>query len=302
MFTIIVPGSSANLGPGFDSIGLAVSKYLTLDVYESETWYFEVASEMLKGVPTGKENMMYQVALKVAKQYGKELPPCHVVVRSEIPLARGLGSSASAIIAAIELANQLLGDIMTVEEKLRISCLLEGHPDNVAASLYGGLVVGVHDKSETYVIKAGVPTCELIALIPDFELKTEKARNVLPKELSYQTAIRGSAVSNVLIASLMQENYELAGKMMEEDVFHEPYRKIFLPQFDELRLFAKEQGAFAVTLSGAGPTLLVYVPEGESYTLSQKLEEAFSIYKAHPLQIDEQGVVVLKERLKKVIP
>lgn len=294
MFTIIVPGSSANLGPGFDSIGLAVSKYLTLDVYPSDTWHFESASDMLKGVPTGKENMMYQVAEQIAKHYGKELPPCRVVVHSEIPLARGLGSSASAIIAAIELANQLLGDVMTVEEKLRFSCLLEGHPDNVAASLYGGLIVGVHSEEETFVLQAGIPSFELIALIPDFELKTEEARGVLPKELPYATAIRGSAVSNVLLTALMQENYELAGKMMEEDVFHEPYRQTFLPHFTEIRSFVKEQGAFAMTLSGAGPTLLVFVPKGMSHEVSKKVEDTFSTYTAHPLQVDEKGVVVLK--------
>src|SRR5699024_4983560 len=143
MFTISVPGSSANVGPGFDSAGMAVGLYLTLTVTEADSWNFTHATDIVPPVADYKDHFIYRVAEKVAEWYDTSLTPCHVVMDSNIPLARGLGSSASAIIAGIELTNQLCKLNLSETEKLECAVKIEGHPDNVAAGLFGGLVVSV---------------------------------------------------------------------------------------------------------------------------------------------------------------
>lgn len=152
-FQITVPASTANLGPGFDSVGLALNRYLYLDVELAKEWNFTFLGEELQELKEVKDNLIYKVANDIATKYEKAMPACRVTMRSEIPLAKGMGSSASAIVAAIELANQALGLNLTLEQVVREASLIEGHPDNVAASVYGGLVVGTHSEQETFVMK-----------------------------------------------------------------------------------------------------------------------------------------------------
>src|SRR5690625_4449948 len=130
MFTITVPASSANIGPGFDSVGMAINRYLTLQVSENDKWEFIHKSSFLPNNSYYKDHLIYQVATKVANQFRKVLPPCKVIVRSNIPLARGLGSSASAVVAGIELANLLCELSLTKQEMLMNATEIEGHPDN----------------------------------------------------------------------------------------------------------------------------------------------------------------------------
>lgn len=145
---IKVPASSANLGPGFDSVGIAVDLFLTLEVEPNESWEFTTSNDELKQFPTNQEHFICKVAQKVAEKFGKTLTPCKVVMESQIPLARGLGSSAAAIIAGIELAD-LTGNLgLSKQQKLLFATQFEGHPDNVGASLYGGLVVGCYRQGE----------------------------------------------------------------------------------------------------------------------------------------------------------
>ena len=144
-FTISVPSSTANIGPGFDSAGMALNLYLVLHVEESDQWVFEHRSAMLPPTTEAKEHFIYQIAERTALLYNSVLPSCKVIVESEIPLARGLGSSASAAVAGIELANQLCKLELTQQEKLDCASEFEGHPDNAAAALLGGFVVTAQD-------------------------------------------------------------------------------------------------------------------------------------------------------------
>ncbi|MCM3714057.1 homoserine kinase [Halalkalibacter oceani] len=294
-FMIKVPGSSANLGPGFDSVGLAVNRYLTLNVKPADQWQFQSVSEELKDVPAGTDNLICQVALHVAAKLGKELPPCEVVMESDIPLARGLGSSAAAIVAGIELANQLMGEPLTADEKVRFASLWEGHPDNVAASVYGGLVIGTHTEEQTEVLFGGVPELDLILLVPSEELKTKKARGVLPDTLSYQQAVRGSSVANVLVAALLQGDWEKAGAMMTEDVFHHPYRKELVPHLEEVMTVAvKETEAYGAALSGAGPTMLCIAPYQRGQGIQDVLQRRFPDFQVELLKPASRGITVQK--------
>lgn len=287
--TIRVPASTANLGPGFDSVGLALNLYLTLEVELSNAWDFRTTSDELADLPTDSKHFICQVALGVAKKYGCVLPPCKVLIHSEIPLARGLGSSAAAIIAGIELADSVGKLSLTKEEKLIYATELEGHPDNVGASLYGGLVVGCYQQGEVNLLAFPNLNIEAVVVIPDEILLTKDARGVLPETFPYHKAVQASATANLLLAALLSENWELAGKMMERDLFHQPFRKPLIPLYEEIERAAKENGAFGVALSGAGPTLICFAEQGKGEKLAKVLQSHFMNMKVNELAIDKFG-------------
>ncbi|MFS0822226.1 homoserine kinase [Bacillus sp. 1P02SD] len=289
-FQIKVPASTANLGPGFDSLGLAVNRYLTLQVEPSNQWEFVPQSAEIADTPTNKENFIYQIAAKVATIFSCELPPCKVYVNSNIPLARGLGSSAAAIIAAIELVNELCHLQLTNQQKLELACDVEGHPDNVGASLYGGLVIGSHRGSEdTDLIHVSDVSFDMVVVIPPYELKTKDARSVLPTELSYQDAVKASSISNVMVAAILTKNLELMGKMMELDLFHQAYRAKLIPEFNSIHRAAKRAGAFGVAISGAGPTVICFIENGRGKQLKADLSLEFEGYQVEEVSIEKNG-------------
>lgn len=271
-----VPGSTSNLGAGFDSLGLAVDRYLTLTAWESSEWHFEQKSLCLTGLPEGKSNLIYQTAAFVAAEVNRPLPGCHVEVSSELPLARGLGSSAAAIVAGIELADRLLDLGWSKQEKFHFACRLENHSDNVAASLFGGLVVTSQFKDQKRFLKACVPSVEMVIIVPPYELKTSEARQVLPRELPFETAVAGSGIANVMLTAILQNNWELAGELMEEDVFHQPYRAPLVPDLEQKVLQAKKAGAYGAALSGAGPAVAAFASAGSSRHVAARLSEKFS--------------------------
>ncbi|HHY20967.1 MAG TPA: homoserine kinase [Bacilli bacterium] len=295
MLKITVPASSANLGPGFDSIGLAVNRHLVLRVTKAEEWLFTSKSKELANVPSGKDNLIYAVAAHVAELHKQTLPPRQVVMESDIPLARGLGSSAAAIVAGIELANQILHLQLSADEKVRIASLWEGHPDNVAPCVYGGLVVGYHSDERTDVVYCGVPEVDMVMLIPATELKTKDARNVLPETLEYKDAIRGSSIANVLVATVIQGKWDVAGEMMVRDLFHQPYRAALVPGLKEVMASIQADGGYGAALSGAGPSILCFAPIGTGKQLKEKLQSRYPDFEIEEIAPDANGIVV--ERL-----
>lgn len=250
---IKVPASSANLGPGFDSIGVAISLYLTIDVLEeTDHW---VVDHDLGDLPRDEKNMIVASALKVKP----DLAPRHLRVESDIPLAHGLGSSSSAIVGGIELADKLGGMHLAPHEKIELASQLEGHPDNVAPTILGSLVVGCKVNGHFTAVKAPVPPFAMIAYIPAYNLKTSDARAVLPKELSFKDAVQASAVANTAVAALFAQDYEKAGELIEADLFHERYRSKLVPELEIIRNVGHSHGAVATYLSGAGPTVMSLV-------------------------------------------
>lgn len=293
-FLIKVPASSANLGPGFDSVGIAVDLFLSLEVELNDKWEIRSLNEELNQFPTDESHFIIQVAKKTAEKVGKVLPACKAVMNSEIPLARGLGSSAAAIIAGIELAD-LAGELaLTRQEKLEIATVMEGHPDNVGASLYGGLVVGCYQNHQVDLIPFRALSFEMVAMIPKETLLTKVSREVLPDQFSYKEAVQASATSNLLIAALLSENWPLAGKMMKLDLFHQPYRRSLIPFYREIEEAAIHNGAFGVALSGAGPTVLCFAEKGRGNVLAQALQKEFKEMTAKLVRIENNGSCVCK--------
>lgn len=284
---IIVPATSANVGPGFDSVGIAVSKYLTIDVLEAqENWWIE--HDLGEEIPSDEENLLLQTALQVAS----DLPPHRLKMTSEVPLARGLGSSSSVIVAGIELANQLCNLCLSDEEKLEIATKIEGHPDNVAPAIFGNLVVASYVDQQTNHLVLPFPECALVAFVPNYELKTSDSRNVLPSEWSYKEAVAASSIANVAIAALAKGDLRVAGKAIEADRFHERYRQQLVAEFPQVKDLAHQHEAYATYLSGAGPTIMTLLPGEHAEAFANVLESKALNGQVFSLKIDTTGVKV----------
>jgi homoserine kinase len=289
VFTVKVPASSANLGPGFDSLGVALNLYMEVQAKRSDTWKVTLLSQSLTGFPGDEKNFICQIAIKTAEVYKLEMPTLHISVKSDIPLARGLGSSAAAIVAGIELADEFCGLQLARHEKLAVASRFEGHPDNAGACLFGGVVVGSQIGDEVDLTLLEQIQFDPVLIVPAQELLTETSRDVLPAMMEFQRSVQASAVANQLLAALMTQNWTLAGKMMGADLFHQPYRKALVPFFEEVHVKALQSGAFGVALSGAGPSILCLAEPGKGEEVAGKLRKCFDGMEIFSLQIDKQG-------------
>ena len=284
---IIVPATSANVGPGFDSVGVAVTKYLEIQVCEErEEWMIE--HQLGKWIPRDERNLLLKIALQIVP----DLQPRRLKMVSDIPLARGLGSSSSVIVAGIELANQLGNLKLSKHEKLQLATKIEGHPDNVAPAIYGNLVIASSVEGQVSAVVAPFPECAFLSYIPNYELRTRDSRGVLPKKLSYKEAVAASSIANVAIAALLTGDMVKAGQAIESDLFHERYRQELVREFATIKKVAKRNGAYATYLSGAGPTVMVLADPDKMPKIKAELEKQPFKGKLHELQVDTQGVRV----------
>ncbi len=294
MIRIRVPATSANLGAGFDCLGLAVNLYNYIDMAESDG--IEIASTDGTWVPTTRENMIYSSAEHLYRLCGKALPGLRILQENNVPMTRGLGSSSACIIGGLVGANTLLGSPFSKAELVNIASGLEGHPDNTTPALLGGIVTSVLEGDKVYWVKQEVQnTLRLVAIIPDFKVSTEMARRVLPQEIAHQDARYNLARAALFSASLLQGKYENL-KIAVGDRIHQPYRMPLIKYADEVFRFAYELGAYAVYISGAGPTMMAIV-SGEDAGFAPKLrsylgELELDGWGIRELSIDNVGTIV----------
>lgn len=220
---------------------------------------------------------------------------------SELPLARGLGSSAAVIVAGIELANQVCGLNLTIQDKLNLSSQIEGHPDNATASVLGGLTISSMDeKGNVDTFHINEIDASFVVYVPNVELKTSESRSVLPDQFDRAYAVHASANANMLAASLMARDFQRAGRYMEDDLFHEPFRAKLIPEYTEIRTAAKMNGAYGTALSGAGPTLISIIPSTIAYDFVQTMKNQFPEHQVILTKADEQGIQV-REYMKRLL-
>ncbi|OJG85199.1 homoserine kinase [Enterococcus silesiacus] len=239
-------------------------------------------------IPSDETNLLIQTALKIAP----DLAPKVLRMTSDIPLARGLGSSSSVIVGGIELANRLGNLNLSQKEKVQIATEIEGHPDNVAPAICGDFVVASYVDDEVYSVKHHFPLCDVIAYIPDDQLLTSESRSVLPTSMPYKEAVKASSIANVMIAAILNGNLPLAGLMMEKDRWHEAYRKKLVPHLDHIRSISRNIGAYGAFLSGAGPTVLILSPEEKTDQMVQELGKLPISASINVLSIDQEGIQV----------
>jgi homoserine kinase len=256
---IRVPASSANLGPGFDSFAVALPILAEFDLRPAKTWSVTVEGDGT-GVPADDENLFLVSARAAAKSARRELVAQHVTQRSAIPIARGLGSSAAAIVGGAVAANALLGEPFDRRTLLRIASEVEGHADNVAAALYGAFTVALPNEGGPVATRLVFPRAwRICLLIPGQPLSTEQARAVLPPQVSRDDAVFNLAHGAALIAAVMRADGALLALAMADRLHHAARTKL-VPALGEIIIAAREAGAFGAALSGAGPSVLAVAP------------------------------------------
>jgi homoserine kinase len=256
-YTARVPASSANLGPGFDALGLALSLYLTVRFRRSEKLSICVEGRDASCISTGPDNLIWRTALDVAEKQRMEMPPIELSIVNDIPIGKGLGSSAAALTAGVIIADQLLGlgwkPLRILDEAAR----LEGHPDNVAPCTLGSVVASAIDSGGvTRCVRLELPLKFGVAIVvPDFDLLTSRARAVLPASYSREDAVFNVQRAALLIAALAAGTVTSFPAALE-DRFHQPYRAPLVPGLEQI-LKLRAPGLLGCALSGAGPSILV---------------------------------------------
>lgn len=290
MVTVRVPATTANLGPGFDTLGLALALYNTLTFEElPEGLVFEGVDPDYATA----ENLAVISYKAVMDKLGLPMPGLRVGIRADIPICRGLGSSAALIAAGAAGANAAHGSPLTREEVLAVCNDIEGHPDNLAPAIFGGLVASFVENEQPYIARYSLhKSLRCTALIPDFQLSTHLARGVLPKEVPYGDAIFNISRTAVLLKALEEGDAETISVALH-DKLHQPFRRTLIPGFDEAEALARDCGCVAFFLSGAGPTLLCLSADPAfDGKLAARLPELPGHWRQLPLPVDHQGLII----------
>ena len=272
LVTVRVPASTANLGPGFDCLGLALQMYNTVELAFSVSTEVEITGEGQGQLPQGPRNLVLRTAERLASEVGVAVPGWFLRQHNDIPLARGLGSSSAAIVGGLVAANHLLAAGLDNRKLLQIAAELEGHPDNVAPALYGGLTACCVEGGEVFCLRFPAP-CELAVgvAIPRFELSTEHARAVLPEQVPFADAVFNVSRAACTLAALVSGAWEVLGTVMQ-DRLHQPYRAPLVAGLEEVIAAAQEAGACGTVLSGSGPTVVTFAEERRDAILEAMVE------------------------------
>lgn len=296
MFKITVPATSANIGPGFDSFGIALTMY--------NDYYIDFSNEtVIEGTKNHEPNndLVYISAMKLfQKYYGDNNYSINLFIRydTSIPQSRGLGSSAACIVGGIIGANLLLGEPYTKEELFQIAVSIEGHPDNIAPALFGGFNISFNNNG--YYIRKKIEISmdfNYYILIPDFELETKNSRDILPDRIDFKNAVTNTALASLLLVSLISGDAELL-KEVSWDTLHQPYRKKLIKDFDMVYDLSIRNGALGCLLSGAGPSLLCITDHKNDFLniMKNNLKYINTNWIIEKLEVDKYGAIYTHEQ------
>ncbi len=260
--TVSVPATSANLGPGFDCLGLALDLRhdVTFTVQSAEGLTISASGEDSHKIPRTADNLVFQAAEIIFRYLDWHPQGLHIHQENQIPIGSGLGSSSSAVLAGMFAANALAGSRLTKQEILQMATDLEGHPDNVAPAVYGGLVLGVRGGNGLVTEQIPIPPLRVVIVMPDFELLTDEARAILPGQIPLRDAIFNASRTGLLIRALETADYEKL-RIAMQDRLHQPTRIPLIPGMQEAFQAVIEAGAAGVALSGAGPSLIAFTAD-----------------------------------------
>ena len=279
MVKIRVPATTANLGPGFDCLGLALKMYLYLEIEEIEEGLeIKCEGEGAEKFSVGEDTLIWKSAELVFKKVGWNKSKRGLKIRAfnEIPVTRGLGSSASAIIGGIMVAARLCKIELSYQEMLNLALSLEGHMDNIVPALIGGLTIAYKtEQEEIKWTKIETPAdLRIVLAIPDFSLNTEEMRKVLPRNVSLSKAVFNLSRTALLVNTLRNSDWEILAEAME-DKLHQPFRAPFIPGIEEMFSQIKRTGLAGVALSGSGPTVVSLTKSNAEKTISKIMKDTF---------------------------
>ena len=294
--TIRIPATSANLGPGFDSLGLALDLWNETIITLAIEYSVQVNGEGKEKLSPGENNLIIRSAQRLAEKVGKRLPPFHLDCINRIPLSSGLGSSAAAKLTGLLGANALLGKPLSKEEVLNLATEMEGHPDNVAPALLGGLVVSTMEDGKVFAHKVNADAnhdspIQVTVVLPNFHLSTQQARAALPEQITLKDAVHNISRTVLVTEAFRNGDLDLLGKAMT-DTLHQPYRLWLIPGAQEAMDAAKEAGASAAALSGAGPSVIAFSAKRDpaiSEAMIRAFEQAGHSARTFQMKISNHG-------------
>jgi len=292
-----IPASTTNLGPGFDVLGMALKLYNYVEMEVSASgFHIDVEDEGTDILPRDESNLVYRAAKMVFDKTGQEPPPMAIRLINHIPLARGLGSSGTAIVGGIMAASVISGAHLTRDEILDMAAGMDGHPDNVAASIFGGIVIASPTEHGMARMKFLPPKpLDVVVIVPDFHLLTSDARAVLPESVDLQSAVFNIGRASLLVTALATGDFRLLG-IATDDKLHQPYRERLIPGMRDVFRAAKSVDEnVAVAISGAGPSIVAFCTHN-SERIGESMKQAFLKHNVKSrvimLSIDEEGAVV----------
>ena len=295
-----VPGTSANCGPGFDCLGVACTIYneLELTLLEEERLDIEITGDGAENIPVDERNIVWRSIQKLLERAGKAQEYKGAVIRMNngVPLSRGLGSSATAIVGGLKAANECLGNPFTNRDLLQMATEIEGHPDNVAPAIFGGFTISIvrNGKPECFSLMPKLPV-KLVVTVPDFFLPTKAARAVLPAEVPMKDAVFNIGRAAMLTAALCKGNKSFLRSVFD-DALHQPYRAKLIPGMYDVFKAARAAGALGASMSGAGPCLIAFTVENAD-ALGMAMRDAFAKNNVksqyHVFDIDGTGATVI---------
>ena len=294
MLEVIVPATSANIGPGYDCLGIALNLY--------NKFYFE---EIDKGIIieqnekeySNEDNLVYKSMLYFFEKVKPSIIPKGIKIKivNEIPISRGLGSSATCIVAGLMGANYLSKSNLNKDEILKLATEIEGHPDNVAPAIYGKMIVSFMEDEKIYYDTIKVPeNLRFCALIPDFKLSTEKARSVLPKTIDHKDGVFNVSRATLLVTAFMNNNLNLL-KVACKDKFHQDYRSPLIKDYDKIVCYSNNLNCLGTFLSGAGPTIISLTSDDDKdflHKMKSYLSTLDNKWQIKDLHCDLNGVVL----------
>lgn len=290
-----VPATTANLGPGYDCLGLALALHNEVTLTISEETSVEVSGEGADALPRDERHLVLRAARAAAEAAGEELPPLRLQQVNRIPLARGMGSSSAAIVGGVLAANELLGLSLTDRQMVDIATAVEGHPDNVAPALLGGLTVCCTVDNTVIVKRLEVAEgLACVVAVPDFEVATEDARRALPQSIPHSDGVFNLCRVGLIVAALVSGDFEVLGDAMR-DRLHQPYRAPLVPGMDEAISAALDAGACSAALSGSGPTIAAFIRSGGEEVgaaMVNAFRRAGVTAQAHQLALSVEGARV----------
>lgn len=301
--TLTVPGTTANIGPGFDCLGAALTLYnkFKFTLVDDPTLAIAVTGTEAHKVETDESNLLYQAFLKFYQYIDVKPPSVKIEIQLGVPLARGLGSSATAIVGGLVAANVLAGETLNQQQVMELAVAIEGHPDNVVPALLGGCRLAASTIEQKGWEICEIPWCKEIVpivAIPDFELSTKQARGVLPTQVSRADAIFNMAHLGLLLRAL-ETGQEDWLRCALQDKLHQNYRKILIKAYENVQSAAIEAGAYGMVISGAGPTLLALSDTANSNAVASAMTTAWNQQGVKcvvlPLSVDDKGTKIVKE-------
>ena len=271
--TVRAPATTANMGPGFDSLGMALEVFNTISIERTDQFAIRITGNGAGELSMGPDNMVYRGIAAVYEAQDKVPPHLTISCHNEIPLRRGLGSSAAAISGGMVAANLLLGQPLPLEKLLRLADAIEGHPDNVAPALFGGCQVVIREGDSLVSVPCPVDEkFKAVLLVPNVEIPTDEARAVMPRQIPMQDAVHNIGRAALLALALSRgDSKHLA--LATQDVLHQPYRSPLFPPMTGIFDAALKAGACGVFLSGSGSTILALTESGPEDIAEAMLNE-----------------------------